>query len=175
MTKNKIVEPEVKAMGLADFQAMLSIHGAAMRRWPAAQRGPAQALLAACPAAREALRDAAQLDEALEAAPAPTIDEARVAALVAASLAALPARRGGAAGRTRHPFGALLSLLTPAPAWPRAAGLAACMVAGVLVGLVQPLPSGGGGTLIAAAGNDNAATDLVGALANRSAVESLFQ
>lgn len=177
MMKNKMVEPETGAMRLKAFEAMLETHGAAMRRWPAPMRAPAQALLANSPEARAALRAAADLDEALDQAPVPVIDEARVAGIVAASLGALPARRPVAASRGRHPFGALLSFLSPANAWPRAAGLAACMAAGILVGLVQPLPTvgSGDGNAVMTAGNDNVATDLAGALANSSSVESLFQ
>lgn len=166
-------------MKLAAFEAMLGTYGAAMRRWPPDRRAAAQALLAHSPQARDMLREAALLDAALDAAdPAPVIDDARLGSIVAGALAALPAGAPAPARRSFRPFAALerqhWSRGMPA-AWARASGLAACTAAGILVGLVSPLPdqTGSEGTKVETA--EGAGTDLATAFVSHSAVESLFQ
>jgi hypothetical protein len=81
-----------EAMSIARLQAILDAYGAAPRRWPAAERAAAEALLAASGEAR-ALRDrAAALDRALEGPEAPQPSSA----LRAAILQAAPMRTGAA-------------------------------------------------------------------------------
>lgn len=166
-------------MKLAAFEAMLGTYGAAMRRWPPDRRAAAQALLAHSPQARDMLREAALLDAALDAAdPAPVIDDARLGSVVAGALAALPAGAPAPARRRIGPFAGLQRQhwLGGLPVvWARASGLAACTAAGILVGLVSPLPDTTGSAQPTAETAEGTGTDLATAFVSHSAVEGLFQ
>lgn len=166
-------------MKLAAFEAMLGTYGAAMRRWPPDRRAAAQALLTHSPQAREMLRQAALLDAALDGDPAPAIDEARLGAIVAGALAALPTGARAPARRHARPFAGWGQprWLAGFPAvWARAGGLAACTAAGILVGLVSPLPDPAGNTRQpATVAAEETGTDLATVFVATSSVENLFQ
>jgi len=113
---------------LAQLQALLDAYGAEPRRWPAARREPAEALLARSPEARALQAAAARLDGLIDTAgvePAP-------AHLVGRVIAAAPQPRAQG-GRW------FAGLLKPA------AGLAFAAVLGVaLGGVVSPFGAGSG-------------------------------
>jgi hypothetical protein len=103
-------------MDLTRFEALADAYGADLRRWPAAERDAADALMAAEPQAARALLSAAEgLDDLLAASrpPAPS------PALRAGILAAAPRER-----RRRSGFGL----------WLQGAGLATAAMVGVVVG-----------------------------------------
>ena len=56
----------MSAMNHARFSELLDAYGADLKRWPAAERGPAQALLEASPEATTLRQQAALLDDALD-------------------------------------------------------------------------------------------------------------
>lgn len=165
-----------EAMGMAAFQALLEQYGAEPRRWPDDLRAPAQALLAGSLQARAEQQRAALLDALLDRLDAPAISNERVARVVAGALADLPVP---GLGRRRVPFmQRVLDMLGGwRQVWPRAAGLAACTAAGILVGAFTPVASTAAGSM----GGEGAATaatttsDLPSALFTPSALESLFQ
>lgn len=166
----------MEAMGMVAFQALLEQFGAEPRRWPDDLRAPAQALLASSLTARAEQQRAAALDALLDRLDAPQVSDERVARVVAGALADLPV---AGLNRRRVPFMTRVGNLLGGwrQAWPRAAGLAACTAAGVLVGTFTPVTStavagnGGAVSTVSAA----AASDLPNALFTPSAVESLFQ
>lgn len=162
------------AMGMAAFQALLEQYGAEPRRWPEDLRAPARSLLAQSVEARAEQNRAAALDTLLDRLEAPAISDERVARIVAGALTDLPVP---GFARRRVPFRArvLEMMASWRVVWPRAAGLAACTAAGILVGAFTPVAStaaigGGEGTVVATATND-----LPSALFTPSALESLFQ
>ena len=83
-------------MELNRFRRLLDAYGADMRRWPAAERRPAQALLAASVDARCAHAETAALDDRLRAAH-PAVSEASVQRVLG-TLATL-SRDGGTAAQ----------------------------------------------------------------------------
>ena len=135
---------------LEAFEAMLEAFGADPARWPDAQRGPAEALLAASAPARALLREARALDALLVAAP--TVAPGRHAALADRIVAAagarpvLPAVAASAGPAKVVPFarpaiarsvptaGATALRSSRRPPWRAAAALAASLAAGVLIG-----------------------------------------
>lgn len=164
------------AMGMAAFQALLEQYGAEPRRWPEALRAPARTLLAGSVEARAEQHRAATLDAMLDRLDMPAISDERVARVVAGALADLPVP---GLVRRRAPFTRRLAELlgTWRMVWPRAAGLAACTAAGILVGAFTPVAStatgsmGGEGAAVTA----TTASDLPSAMFTPSALESLFQ
>ena len=56
----------MSAMNQVRFSELLDAYGADLQRWPAAERGPAQAWLSASPESRSLRLQAALLDEALD-------------------------------------------------------------------------------------------------------------
>jgi len=108
------------------FEALLESYGAAIERWPEAEREPARRLLAVSPAARAAHRRARALDAALDAdrlaiEPA-TLDRLQQAIRArAAQIAPTPPRRAG------------LGRLLGAPGV-RLAALAAAALASIWIG-----------------------------------------
>ncbi|OYQ36497.1 hypothetical protein CHU95_04550 [Niveispirillum lacus] len=163
------------AMGMAAFQALLEQYGAEPRRWPEDVRADAQLLLANSPQARMQQQQAAMLDAMLDRLDPPLIMDERVARVVAGALQDLPVP---GLARRRDPF--LQRALAMLRGWgqivPRAAGLAACTAAGILVGAFTPVTATGagkGGEVAATA--VTAASDLPSALLTPSALESLFQ
>lgn len=166
------------AMGMAAFAALLEQYGASERRWPDTARARALALLAQSPDARCLLGRAERLDQLLDGMEAPAIGHDRVARVVAGSLAALPVP--GLVPRqhrlARH--GLWASWREWWPVWPRAAGLAACTIAGMVVGLIAPPGTGHGDNAAVnamAALQQGSSTDLPTALFTQSTLESLFQ
>ena len=163
------------AMGMAAFLTLLEQYGADPRRWPDALRAPAGKLLEMSLEARAERQRAAILDAMLDTAEAPVVGEARVARVVAGALADLPAQ---GLVRRRIPFAQRLGdWLAPMMVfWPRAAGLAACTVAGIAVGTITPASTA---AHYAEAGAGVTATasveDLPSALLTPSPIESLFQ
>ncbi len=161
---------------MAAFQALLEQYGAEPRRWPDEQRIQAQALLAVSMQARAEQHRAALLDAMLDRLDAPVISDERVARVVAGALADLPVP--GLAPR-RPPFTRRVADLLGAwrQVWPRAAGLAACTAAGILVGAFTPVASTGsmGGEGAATIVTATTAGDLPSAMFTPSALESLFQ
>lgn len=166
----------MEAMGMAAFQALLEQYGAEPRRWPDDLRGPAQALLSNSLQARAEQQRAAMLDAMLDRLDAPVISDERVARVVAGALSDLPVpglarRRVSFMQRVGDMLGGWRQV------WPRAAGLAACTAAGILVGAFTPVASTAAGSM-AGEGAVTAATtasDLPSALFAPSALESLFQ
>ena len=104
-------------MRIERLQALAEAYGADLRRWPADQRAFAESLVAADPAARVLLDDAAALDALLDASPsvAPSAD------LTARVLRAAPGAR--AKSRPRRAV------------WFLGAGWAAAACAGVVAGV----------------------------------------
>ena len=104
-------------MRIERLQALAEAYGGDLRRWPADQRAFAESLVAADPAARVLLDDAAALDALLDASPsvAPSAD------LTARVLRAAPGAR--AKSRPRRAV------------WFLGAGWAAAACAGVVAGV----------------------------------------
>jgi hypothetical protein len=117
------------SMSLARFASILDAYGAAPRRWPAAERAAAEALLAESPEARAMLEKAAELDRLLDAAepPAPS------ATLRAKILEAAPGRVVRSRARWRR---------VPASPAARRFAAAAALAASLVLGMVT------GGTLL---------------------------
>lgn len=95
------------AMSMARLRAILDAYGAEPRRWPAAERAGAEALIAASAEARALRDEAAALDDVLASAVAP----APSSALRAAVLQAAP-RPQAASGFTENLRGLWQSLLS---------------------------------------------------------------
>jgi len=112
-------------MELARFREILDTYGAEPRRWPRAEREPAEMLLADSAEARELRDDAMSLDALLDlsAAPAPSA-EMRVSILAAAQ---------------RSGWRLWLAEIWPlGPAWQPASAFAAAVLLGVAVGISVP-------------------------------------
>lgn len=155
------------------FRVLLETHGAEASRWPDGVGDAAAILLARSPEARAVLERARALDRLLDLMDGPSISDDRVDRVVTAALAALPDRRSV--------WTVLADLLrsTTTGLWPQAAGLAACALAGVVVGLTAPRPVSSAGVTSAIATAASAATEAqrgvaVAAFAP-STIESLFE
>lgn len=111
------------------FATLLDAYGGDPKRWPAAERGDAEAYLAATPTARVLLDDALRLDALLDAGvpAAAAVDAGRIAALAAATAQEHPA--------TVLPFRPKPRPARPVWAWARAGALAAAGIAGLIVGM----------------------------------------
>lgn len=105
-------------MKIERLEVLAEAYGADLRRWPAHERTFAESLIAANPAARAVLEDAAALDALLDASPriVPSAD------LTARVLAAAP-RRKASRGHLHRIF------------WVLGAGWAAAACAGVVAGV----------------------------------------
>ncbi|MBP2302144.1 hypothetical protein [Azospirillum picis] len=116
-----------------DFLRHLDEHGAEPERWPPELRAAADAVLARSPALRAAREEALSFDRLLAGPPPPTVEEARVARLLAAV--------GTAARRT--PQDTLVMLLLGRMPRRLAAGLGAALLAlGWLAGsMAVPAPA----------------------------------
>lgn len=164
------------AMGMAAFAALLEQYGASQRRWPDGHRAAALALLAQSPEANTLLIQAERLDQWLDGVEAPAIGHERVARIVAGSLGALPVPGLASLQRPFVRHGLWSYWRDWWPAWPRVAGLAACTIAGMAVGLIVP-PGGGHGddaVVSADAALQSSSSDLPTALFTQSTLESLF-
>ncbi|WP_343868589.1 hypothetical protein [Caenispirillum bisanense] len=115
------------------FAALVAAHGADPARWPAAERGAALALLDASAAARSVAARERALEAALAALPPPVPPSAALAA------------RLGALAPDNDLRGLWREIAALFGGW-RLAGtaLAACAVAGVLLGATLPVDGGGG-------------------------------
>lgn len=115
-------------MTIDRLRTILSAYGANPKRWPAAERAAAEALLSRSPEARGALEEARALDATLDRAtlPIPRFDPIALAAAISATPQARrqsARRRGGWLG------------------WTPLAGLVAAGVAGLVIGLSGLAPS----------------------------------
>lgn len=109
-------------MNIDRLKELAEAYGADTRRWPAAERGAADALMAADPGAVErALFDARQTDAALGASPRPVVSMALRDRVIAAAVGA-----GLTPKRARFAIGRL--------AWLSGAGWAAAACAGMVAG-----------------------------------------
>lgn len=115
------------AMTLAAFDEGLLRWGSDLHRWPAAERGQAQALLAANPAARALLAEETAL-------------AARLAAALAVSVQPVPlAARVEAGVRERREASSWRRFLNP---WPLLAGAATAVALGAALALIYPAVPG---------------------------------
>ncbi|HEX9462856.1 MAG TPA: hypothetical protein VGB82_09675 [Alphaproteobacteria bacterium] len=111
------------------LKTLLDAYGADPRRWPAAERAAAQALLVSSVDARAAVQDAQRLDALLDRVPVSAdavADPALLAAIIATTVPPAgrrPARPWTEAFAARFAFG-----------WPNFAALAAAAVVGFLIG-----------------------------------------
>jgi hypothetical protein len=123
-------------MKMARFAAMLGAYGSAPRRWPATERAAAEALLAASPAARALLAEAAQLDQALSTATAPAPSAALRAAILRAAPKPAMAERPGFAQTGRGLWQSLAGALTRELGGLRPAGalLGLALLLGIVAG-----------------------------------------
>ena len=132
------------------FRHLVDSYGADPARWPAAERGPAQRLVARSPELGAELGSARRLDDLLNRFAAETPESGADAI---DGLFILPAQR-----RSADLFRGALGALALARLWPQVATLTAASVVGVLVGL-----SGFGGQLAGSPPNDLAAIVFDGA------------
>ena len=79
-----------RAMTRERLQALLEAYGAALDRWPSAERGAAEALLARSESARAAKAETGRLDELLDRLQPPAPSPALAARLVALRVARAP-------------------------------------------------------------------------------------
>lgn len=124
--------PSSLEMTLARFGDLVAAYGAEPAHWPPAERDAAQALMATSAAARDIAARAEPLDAALALVPAdvPAAALARLMAATAFPPPQHPTRRATAAVFDwRGMVGGVL--------WPRAAGLAAMAILGIVVGLAS--------------------------------------
>ena len=112
------------------LRSILQAYGADPRRWPAEERGPAEALLARSAEARGAVREAAALDTLLDRVPLSSVqvsDPALLASIIARTVRipaqARPSRSWSEIFPVRLAFG-----------WPNFAALAAAGIVGFYVG-----------------------------------------
>jgi hypothetical protein len=118
-------------MNLAEFERGLDAWGSELAEWPAPQRAAAETLLAQSASARTLLAQHRSFE--LLFAPADMPPAPPAAVLLAGALS------------QRRPSSGILTLLQRnwvALAWPHAVGLAACLVAGFVIG-AHDLPGGG--------------------------------
>lgn len=137
-------------MKLADFEAGLARHGAALSDWPEEARGAAEALLAVSAPARRAHREMAALDAALAEtrATAPAAPDALIERVMVDAVAVAAARSRPAPPPRRLALGRFLSLPLLRPA----AICAASAALGFWLGHAAA-PGGAAGTLIEAEGS----------------------
>jgi hypothetical protein len=122
---------KVSEMTRDDFRNLLDAHGADASRWPAALRDDAVALIGRDAGARADLDDARELDAMLARFSAMSPEDERSAARVMGRL-------NGPLPRQKQPFWRVPAALLDwqfAPAWPRVAALAGCMLVGFTVGV----------------------------------------
>lgn len=105
------------------LRCLLDAYGADAARWPAAERGPARALLEASPVLQGLRREAKELDALLDQAALPEVDGELLADLLATAGAPAWGRWVG----SLWPFG---------PVWKPALGLTMAAVTGAVLGLV---------------------------------------
>jgi hypothetical protein len=136
------------------LRTIVEAYGADPRRWPEAERGSAEALVAESTAARDLVARAGRLDAALAEAAA-DVPDAALARLTAAT--AFPPPRES---RPRTGGGWLNTLASAF--WPRATVLASMAVLGIIVGLaVEPTsPTVDGNTAIVSDLNADIGEDL---------------
>lgn len=116
-------------MSLDRLKILLDAYGADPRRWPAAERAAAQALLGSSADARTAAHEAGRLDALLDRAPVradAAADPALLAAIIAKTVPAAASRRP--ARSWTEAFAARFAF------WPNFAALAAAGVVGFLIG-----------------------------------------
>lgn len=127
-------------MTLERLEAILDAYGAEPARWPQAERGAAEDLLARSVDARALASEARQLDMLLNAAPLHEPSEALVARLIAARPAAMPVPvpviATSAFGARKSLMAKFFSIVWPygSPAFPAGAVLAS-LVLGVITGV----------------------------------------
>jgi hypothetical protein len=148
-----------REISLERFAAIVDAYGASPMRWPADERGAAEALLAFSADARALLDEARMLDGVLAAAPVEAPSDALVARLMAARprpAAPVPA------GKPRSIFRELISAIWPygSPAIP-AGALAASIMLGIALGSVSEIAVLNGSQIAAASGDSEADERLI--------------
>ena len=129
-----------------EFGNFLDLHGADLSRWPSGLREHATALMGFEPGARADWEAARHLDAMLARFTAAGAEDEQSAARVMGKL-------NGPLPRQRQPFWRVPAALLDwqfAPAWPRVAALAGCMLIGFSIGVA--------GVDRTMAGNDTRAT-----------------
>ena len=114
-----------------DFSNLLDAHGADPSRWPAELREQAAALIGSNACARADLEAARELDAMLARVSAISPEDEQSALRVMGKL-------NGPLPRQKQPFWRVPAALLDwqfAPAWPRLAALAGCMLVGFTVGI----------------------------------------
>lgn len=126
----------VGPMTVTRFAAILDAYGGVARRWPAAERAAAEALLAASPEARGLLAEATRLDRVLSAATAPAPSATLRAAILGAAPKPVAASRPRLAEIGRGLWESLAGVLTGELGGLRPAGavLGIALVLGVVAG-----------------------------------------
>jgi hypothetical protein len=148
-----------REISLERFAAIVDAYGASPMRWPADERGAAEALLAISADARALLDEARMLDGVLAAAPVEVPSDALVARLMAARpRPATPVP----AGKPRSIFRELISAIWPngSPAIP-AGALAASIMLGIALGSVSEIAVLNGSQIAAASGESEADERLI--------------
>ncbi|MBX3507885.1 MAG: hypothetical protein KF714_03810 [Parvibaculum sp.] len=148
-----------REISLERFAAIVDAYGASPMRWPADERGAAEALLAFSADARALLDEARMLDGVLAAAPVEVPSDALVARLMAARpRPATPVP----AGKPRSIFRELISAIWPygSPAIP-AGALAASIMLGIALGSVSEIAVLNGSQIAAASGESEADERLI--------------
>ena len=115
-----------------DFRNLLDAHGADASRWPAELREHAAALIGSDAGARADLENARELDAMLARFSAISPEDELSALRVTGKL-------NGPLPRQKQPFWRVPAALLDwqfAPAWPRVAALAGCMLIGFTAGIV---------------------------------------
>lgn len=125
-----------KEISIERLEEIVDAWGASPSRWPEAERGAAEALLAASSEARRLVDEAARLDVLLDAAPVEAPSAALMARLMAARprpVADAPSRAAGSRARGR--WRSLIEAVWPYGSAAVPAGtLAAAIMLGVMVG-----------------------------------------
>jgi hypothetical protein len=120
-----MVERDAERMNLTRLRDILDAYGADPRRWPAAERDAALALLSGSEEARALRDEAAALDTLLDTAQVPAPSPELMAAILAGA---------APAGWRRW----LADFWPVGPVWQPASALAAAVVLGVAVGIGAP-------------------------------------
>lgn len=126
----------VGPMTVTRLAAILDAYGGEARRWPAAERAAAEALLTASPEARGLLAEVTRLDQMLSAAPAPEPSAALRAAILQAAPKPAATSRPSVAEIGRGLWQSLAGVLTGELGGLRPAGavLGIALVLGVVAG-----------------------------------------